>query len=81
MYLLIIPNSFKFQFLIGTLKTIVDDFIGCLNIYVSIPHRYAENYIADTDRGIWWWFQFLIGTLKTKMFKGSPVWKVSFNSS
>ena len=58
---------YRFQFLIGTLKTKQLQTKTLLSIYVSIPDRYAKNGQAweiklEFEDG----FQFLIGTLKTR---------------
>ncbi len=56
--------SMQFQFLIGTLKTLLNMEQRKL-ILVSIPYRYAKNSIAILITSPRFEFQFLIGTLKT----------------
>jgi len=56
-----------FQFLIGTIKTIVTRNKNSIKFSVSIPHRYDKNLIKykckmNIENLM---FQFLIGTLKT----------------
>ena len=55
----------KFQFLIGTLQTAFASFSPFPPGAVSIPYRYATNYIASSIRRRLKEFQFLIGTLQT----------------
>ncbi len=54
-----------FQFLIGTLKTNRPKNLPHFHTSVSIPHRYAENFVELFKPIILFLFQFLIGTLRT----------------
>ncbi len=54
-----------FQFLIGTLKTLVVDVALNIDIPVSIPYRHSKNWAERQGLSEEWAFQFLIGTLKT----------------
>ena len=58
-------NASLFQFLIGTLQTVVQLVAFHSSFLVSIPYRYATNLKAVAVWQVRYLFQFLIGTLQT----------------
>ena len=70
-----------FQFLIGTLKTMLWLMPGIEIRRVSIPHRYAKNVDGKKYIEVVNLFQFLIGTLKTTATVCGGVPTFGFNSS
>ncbi len=75
-------DKMGFQFLIGTLVTLLDSFGYDPRIVVSIPHRYASNACPLlTNAKSAAAFQFLIGTLVTDAMVCYVSGILRFNSS